>query len=123
MKVSKRTDARGCLDFVDVFGAFYCNGKLDDEGFYFKLARKRAVVCVARACLHMGMYEHYTLDWHLDEGGHRNGFINRKWRLMFTGRTIEVREMKKIISEMFEAMGYRLHWISVGRLLNMKSNI
>ena len=26
MRVSKRTDARGCLDFVDVFGAFYCNG-------------------------------------------------------------------------------------------------
>ena len=123
MKVSKRTDARGCLDFVDVFGAFYCNGKLDDEGFYFKLARWNVVKRIAYACLHMEMYEHFDLDYHEDEGGPRNGYINKKHRLMFTGRTMEVHEMKKIISEMFEAMGYRLHWISVGRLLNMKSNI
>ena len=123
MRVSKRTDARGCLDFVDVFGAFYCNGKLDDEGFYFRLARWNVVKRIAYACLHMEMYESFDLDYHEDEGGPRNGYINNKHRLMFTGRTIEVREMKKIISEMFEAMGYRLHWISINRMLNLKSNI
>lgn len=122
MKVSKRKDARGRLDFVDVFAAFYCGGE-GEEGFYFKLATREAVRRVARACLHMGMYEHYVLDHHLDGGEYRNGYINRKWRLFFTGRDMEVHEMKKIISEMFEAMHYRLHWVSVGRLLNMKGNI
>ena len=123
MKVSKRTDARGRLDFVDVFAAFYCNGIKDDECFYFKLAREEAVKRVARACKHMGMYERYKVDWHQDGGVHRYGYINRKWRLFFWGRDMEVHEMKKIISEMFFAMGYRLHWISAKRLLNLKSNI
>ena len=120
MKISKRMCPTGGIDYIDVFGSYYTDG--DEEGFFFKLVTKKAIIRVARAGKAMGMYQHFTLDEHTDLA-ERYGYINRKWRLFIRGRDAaycNISQCKCIIKEMFEAQHYKLHWIPMQRLLNFK---
>lgn len=104
----------------DVFAAYYSDGA-DEEWLYFKLLPLHVVRYITRGLQQMRVFAHYRLERGDEE--YRNGYVNEKLCLRMMERDealIPLPDVKRITSEMVEAMGYTLHWIPVTRLLNMK---
>ena len=104
----------------DVFAAYYSDGD-KEEWLYFKLLPLHVVRYITKGLQQMRVFPHYRLE-RCDEQ-YRNGYVNEKLGLQMLERDealLNIPDVKRITSELVEAMGYRLHWIPVTRILNMK---
>ena len=107
----------------DVFASYYHDGA-SEEWLYFKMGRWNLVKHIAKALQQMRVFPHYRIE--LSEEPWRNGYVNYKFCLRMIDRDealLPVADVKRITSELFEAMGYQLHWIPINRFLNMKLKI
>lgn len=107
----------------DVFAAYYNDGG-GEEWLYFKMIPWHVIRYIARVLHQMRLFMHFRLE--KDEEEFRNGYINEKYCLRMIERNeafVPVRDLKLITGEVAEAMGYRLHWVSVDSLLNMRDII
>lgn len=104
----------------DGFAAYYSDGG-DEEYLYFKMLPWHTVRYIARALQQMRVFPHFRLERH--EEDYRNGYVGEKFCLRMLERDealMPLADVKRITSEMVEAMGFELHWIPVSRILNMK---
>lgn len=104
----------------DVFAAYYTDGA-DEEWLYFKLIPWHTLRGIVRALQEMRVFAHYRLEKHEEE--YRNGYVNEKFCLRMLERDealIPLPDLKRITSELTEAMGFTLHWIPINRMLNFK---
>ena len=104
----------------DVVASYYSDGD-KVEWLYFKLLPLHVVRYITKGLQQMRVFPHYRLE-RCDEL-YRNGYVNEKLGLQMLERDealLTIPDVKRITSELVEAMGYRLHWIPVTRILNMK---
>ena len=104
----------------DVFAAYYHDGDRE-EWLYFKLLPLHVVRYVTHGLQQMRVFPHFRLE--RGDEPFRNGYVNEKLCLRMIDRDealLTVPDVKRITSEMVEAMGYVLHWIPVTKILNMK---
>lgn len=107
----------------DVFAAYYNDGG-GEEWLYFKMIPWQVVRYIARGLHQMRLFAHFRLE--RDEEEFRNGYVNEKFCLRMQERDaafVPLRDLKLITGELVGAMGYRLHWVTVDSLLNMRDVI
>lgn len=107
----------------DVFASYYTDGDRE-EWLYFKLLPLPVVRYVTKGLQQMRVFPHYRLEQCNEP--FRHGYVNEKLCLQMIERDealLTIADVKRITTELVEAMGYRLHWIPVTKILNMKYKI
>lgn len=104
----------------DVFAAYY-NDDGDEEWLYFKMLPKNNVRYIADAMKQMRLFRDYVFVNHREP--FRNGFIETRYDIRMLDRDerlMPFADLEVIVSEMVAALGFRLNWIPLSSLLNMK---
>lgn len=115
----KREHPKALID-RNVFAAYYTDGD-KEEWIYFKMIPRHVVRYISKGLHQMRAFAHYRLEH--NEEPFRYGYACEKYCLQMIERDeahLSVPDVKRITSEMVEAMGYTLHWVPVNKLLNMK---
>jgi hypothetical protein len=104
----------------NVFAAYYTDGD-DEEWLYFKMLPKNNVRFIAKAMKQMRLFREFAFVQ--QDEPFRNGYIETKYAICMIDRDEQLMpfaDLEVIVSEMVEALGFKLHWIPLTSLLNMK---
>lgn len=118
MRTFKRLNDKGIMVSSDVFASYY-NDEGDEEWIYFKLLPINIVERFALVLKDQKVLINYKIDKNNEVW--RNGYINTKVRLHIIKRKdLRLSDIKQMLNEMAFALGYKLHWMTVNNLLNLK---